>query len=153
MMATTAIGENLHTVQPHGYVRTVCRCVGREGGNGEECEWVDVGIHAHNQPSALLHPLHLFPVKSSSQVSQPMHVSIAAMTASPKGTMYCEEGGGEVRERGEGRRGGGEEGRGKGRGGCEEGGEERRDKERIYRNIVPRLTAYCNTVGQSLANT
>ena len=136
MMATTAIGEDLHTVQPHGYVRTVCRCVGREGGNGEECEWVDVGIHAHNQPSALLHPLHLFPVKSSSQVSQPMHVSIAAMTASPKGTMYCEEGGGEGRE--EGRRGGEEEGR-KGEGKEEGGVRKEGRREGIRRGYIVTL--------------
>ena len=137
MMATTAIGEDLHTVQPHGYVRTVCRCVGV---GGEECEWVDVWDICPQStvltPSpSVPPPLHLFPVKSSSQVSQPMHVSTAATTASPKGTMYCKEGGGW--------RGGG----GVREEGCEGGGE--RETERGVWGR--RLTAYWDTVGQPLA--
>ena len=117
MIATTAISKDLHAIQPHGYVRTVCVGV-----------WVGMEILKRCMPTIpSLHllllsvlPPHLFPVKSSSQVSHPMHVSTAAITESPKGTMYWKE----------------EEGR---EGGEEERGvrEERRKEERTDGSLVP----------------
>lgn len=70
VVTATRIGEDLHSIQPHQNV----------GAIDAERLWIKIGSS------------NLAGVKSSSHSSTPMQVSAVLITASPKGTLVCDQG-------------------------------------------------------------
>ena len=64
----------------------------RAGGVGEDLDSVKTHVNVRTNLVSMFHvptpSIYLFGVKSSSQVSTPMHESLVLMTASPNGTLY-----------------------------------------------------------------